>query len=68
MCATGPVGLTKLSHRIRNHYDLIYICVYRAQKVEASEKALSVICIAHNLRRHDSGLEADSPVHKVRPC
>ena len=42
--------------------------IYRAQKVEASEKALSVICIAHNLRSCDSGLEADSPVHKVRPC
>ena len=27
--------------------------IYRAQKVEASEKALSVILIAHNLRRQN---------------
>ena len=45
-----------------------YTYYYRAQKVKASEKALSVIRIAHNLRRRDIGLEADSPVHKVRPC
>ena len=38
------------------------------RKWRRREKALSVIAIAHNLRRRDSGLEADSPVHKVRPC
>ena len=35
------------------------------RKWRRREKALSVISIAHNLRRRDSGLEADSPVQKA---